>query len=70
MFDRQVLQTKRDNLTKESNEFKSDYGKYMASMSKKVTEGKVEHARLTNYVSNRYIANAFRPKSGMQMLIG
>ncbi|XP_032232929.1 coiled-coil domain-containing protein 175 isoform X2 [Nematostella vectensis] len=47
--DRQVLQTKRDHVTKESNEFKSDYGKYMASMSKKVTEGKQEHARLTEY---------------------
>jgi len=51
-FDRQVLQTKRDHLTKESNEFKSDYGKYMASMSKKVTEGKLEHARLTSHVSS------------------
>lgn len=45
--DRQVLQTKRDNVTKESNEFKGEYGRYMATMSKKVTEGKAEHARLT-----------------------
>ena len=48
---RQTLQTKRDNVTKEVNEFKSDYGRYMATMSKKVTEGKAEHARLTEYVS-------------------
>ncbi|XP_078352328.1 uncharacterized protein LOC144637027 [Oculina patagonica] len=47
--DRQVLQTKRDNVTKESNEFKGDYGRYMATMSKKVTEGKSEHTRLTEY---------------------
>ncbi|KAM7441727.1 hypothetical protein ABFA07_009266 [Porites harrisoni] len=47
--DRQTLQTKRDNVTKEVNEFKSDYGRYMATMSKKVTEGKAEHARLTEY---------------------
>ena len=45
------MQTKRDNVTKEVNEFKSDYGRYMATMSKKVTEGKAEHARLTEYVS-------------------
>ncbi|PFX20675.1 Coiled-coil domain-containing protein 175 [Stylophora pistillata] len=44
---KQVLQTKRDNFTKESNEFKGEYGRYMATMSKKVTEGKAEHARLT-----------------------
>ena len=50
-FCRQTLQTKRDNVTKEVNEFKSDYGRYMATMSKKVTEGKAEHARLTEYVS-------------------
>jgi len=49
--DRQVLQTKRDNVTKESNEFKGEYGRYMATMSKKVTEGKAEHAKLTEYVS-------------------
>ena len=48
---RQVLQTKRDNVTKESNEFKGEYGRYMATMSKKVTEGKAEHTRLTEYVS-------------------
>ncbi|XP_073247948.1 uncharacterized protein [Porites lutea] len=47
--DRQTLQSKRDNVTKEVNEFKSDYGRYMATMSKKVTEGKAEHARLTEY---------------------
>lgn len=45
--DRQVLQKKRDNVTKESNEFKGEYGRYMATMSKKVTEGKAEHTRLT-----------------------
>ena len=49
--DRQVLQTKRDNVTKESNEFKGEYGRYMATMSKKVTEGKAEHAKLTEHVS-------------------
>ena len=49
--DRQILQTKRDNVTKESNEFKGEYGRYMATMSKKVTEGKAEHAKLTEYVS-------------------
>ncbi|RMX39732.1 hypothetical protein pdam_00022292, partial [Pocillopora damicornis] len=43
----QVLQKKRDNVTKESNEFKGEYGRYMATMSKKVTEGKAEHTRLT-----------------------
>ena len=48
---RQALQTKRDNVTKESNEFKGEYGRYMATMSKKVTEGKAEHSRLTEYVS-------------------
>ena len=48
---RQVLQTKRDNVTKESNEFKGEYGRYMATMSKKVTEGKAEHSRLTERVS-------------------
>ncbi|XP_020612495.1 trichohyalin-like [Orbicella faveolata] len=47
--DRQILQTKRDNVTKESNEFKGEYGRYMATMSKKVTEGKAEHAKLTEY---------------------
>lgn len=47
--DRQALQTKRDNVTKETNEFKGDYGRYMATMSKKVTEGKAEHARLTEH---------------------
>ena len=52
-FCRQTLQTKRDNVTKEVNEFKSDYGRYMATMSKKVTEGKAEHARLTEYVSGK-----------------
>ena len=46
------MQTKRDNVTKETNEFKGDYGKYMATMSKKVTEGKAEHARLTEHVSD------------------
>ena len=46
-----MLQTKRDTVTKESNEFKADYGRYMATMSKKVVEGKAEHARLTEYVS-------------------
>ncbi|KAJ7388464.1 hypothetical protein OS493_037456 [Desmophyllum pertusum] len=46
---KQVLQTKRDNVSKESNEFKGEYGRYMATMSKKVTEGKSEHARLTEY---------------------
>ena len=49
------MQTKRDNVTKEVNEFKSDYGRYMATMSKKVTEGKAEHARLTEYVSVKVI---------------
>ena len=53
--DRQVLQTKRDNVTKESNEFKGEYGRYMATMSKKVTEGKAEHAKLTAYVSRTAI---------------
>ena len=49
--DRQILQTKRDIVTKESNEFKGEYGRYMATMSKKVTEGKAEHVKLTEYVS-------------------
>ena len=38
-------------MTKETNEFKSEYGKYMATMSKSVVEGKAEHSRLTEYVS-------------------
>jgi len=50
--DRQVLQTKRDNVTKESNEFKGEYGRYMATQSKKVTEGKAEHGKLTEHVSH------------------
>ncbi|XP_015766222.1 PREDICTED: intracellular protein transport protein USO1-like [Acropora digitifera] len=45
--DRQVLQTKRDHVSKEYNEFKADYGRYMATQSKRVTEGKAEHSRLT-----------------------
>lgn len=45
--DRQVLQTKRDHVSKEFNEFKADYGRYMATQSKRVTEGKAEHSRLT-----------------------
>ena len=50
--DRQVLQTKRDTVTKESNEFKGEYGRYLATMSKKVTEGKAEHGKLTEHVSH------------------
>ena len=48
---RQVLQTKRDHVSKEYNEFKADYGRYMATQSKRVTEGKAEHSRLTEKVS-------------------
>lgn len=45
--DRQVLQTKRDHGTKDFNEFKAEYGRFMATMSKRVTEGKAEHSKLT-----------------------
>lgn len=47
---RQLLQGKRDEVTKETNEFKSDYGKLMSGITKMVTNGKNEHQKLTNLV--------------------
>ena len=54
---RQLLQNNRDSVTKETNEFKSEYGKYMTTMSKAVVEGKAEHSRLTEYVSYTDLVN-------------
>ena len=64
--DRQILQTKRDIVTKESNEFKGEYGRYMATMSKKVTEGKAEHAKLTEHVSHTATIQATITPGGLQ----
>ena len=47
---RQLLQVKRDEVTKEINDFKNEYGKLMAGVTKKITDGKAEHHRLSDYV--------------------
>ncbi|XP_065063055.1 myosin-2 heavy chain-like [Rhopilema esculentum] len=46
--ERQLLQTKRDEITKEINEFKTDYGKLMSGITKKINDGKSEHHKLTD----------------------
>ena len=45
-----MLQKKRDEITKEINEFKSEYGKQMTGITKRINNGKREHQKLTNLV--------------------
>jgi hypothetical protein len=50
LFCRSTLQEKRDSLSKDAGDFKSDYSSYMMTMSDTIQTAKLEHVKLTERV--------------------